>query len=479
MSRHPDENSESPPAISNENITKAYINFIIAHDIPKSMTIEEIQQATKGDKVLTKVSKALHKGHWDLIDNEMKLFHKCADQLTVNHTQDIILKNNRIVIPEKLQNKVIQLAHNTGHLGVERTKSLIREITWFTNLDVKVKEFIASCLPCQTVGQPNAPEPLIITETPDRPWTELSIDYYGPVPNMQDYLLVVVDNYTKYPEVAVVKSTDARVCIPQLDKTFVTHGVPDKIKTDNGPPFNGHAYAHYMTLLGIKWDTSTPLWPQGNGQAESFMKPLGKFIQTATVENKPWKQALQRFLLTYCTTPHSSTKVPPCELLFNRKVKGLLPELPSKKIVNKHKYAQDNINACKLSNKRYQDRRRNTKESDIQVGDIVICKQQKHNKVSPNFSPEQFVVTKRRGTTIFAENDNHFRKRNISYFTKIVPRIVQRDGSESEEEFQHEPYVPRRNIIDVQPEVRRSTRDKRLVQRYGTVIPTDLDILDG
>ena len=63
-----------------------------------------------------------------------------------------------------------------------------------------------------------------------------------------------------------------------------------------------------MNILGIEWNPSTPLWLQGNVQAESFMKPLGKLITTTTVENKFWKQELQRFLLMYRTTPHSTTK---------------------------------------------------------------------------------------------------------------------------------------------------------------------------
>jgi hypothetical protein len=45
-----------------------------------------------------------------------------------------------------------------------------------------------------------------------------------------------------------------------------------------------------MTLkihgLGIEWKTSTPLWPQGNGNAESVMKPLGKVIKTSMLEGK-------------------------------------------------------------------------------------------------------------------------------------------------------------------------------------------------
>ena len=55
------------------------------------------------------------------------------------------------------------------------------------------------------------------------------------------------------------------------------------------------------------------------------MQPLGKALKTATLEGRPWKQELNRFLLQYRTTPHCTTGVPPSELLFNIVVKGKIP----------------------------------------------------------------------------------------------------------------------------------------------------------
>ena len=67
----------------------------------------------------------------------------------------------------------------------------------------------------------------------------VAIDFKGPVPSTSEYLLVVTDVYSKYPEVEVVRSTEAKTVIPQLDKIFARHGIPAKITTDNdGPPFN-------------------------------------------------------------------------------------------------------------------------------------------------------------------------------------------------------------------------------------------------
>jgi len=124
------------------------------------------------------------------------------------------------------------------------------------------------------------------------------------------------------------------------------------------------------------------------------MEPIGKVLQTLQLEGKNWKQELQRFLLRYRTTQHVTTKVPPCELLFNRAIRGQLPELPGKKVLNKHGQAKDKIEKKKAQNKEYYDKKHNTKESEIQKGDTVICLQKRTNKLTTKFSPERFIVQK-------------------------------------------------------------------------------------
>ena len=57
-----------------------------------------------------------------------------------------------------------------------------------------------------------------------------------------------------------------------------------------------------------------------SAEAERFMQPLGKALKTAQIQGRPWQQELNRFLLQYRTAPHSTTGVPPSELLFNRTV---------------------------------------------------------------------------------------------------------------------------------------------------------------
>ena len=77
-----------------------------------------------------------------------------------------------------------------------------------------------------------------ITPTSTEPWQTLPNDFYGPIPYSEQYLLVVVDTYSKFPEIETVTSTLAKAIISTLDRIFASHGIPQQLKIDNGPPFN-------------------------------------------------------------------------------------------------------------------------------------------------------------------------------------------------------------------------------------------------
>ena len=77
-------------------------------------------------------------------------------------------------------------------------------------------------------------DPLIPSNTPPQVWTKLDADHWGPTDDGK-YILVVVDETTKYAEAAVVSGTSAEPNIAAFDKIFSTHGYPEKLKTDGGP----------------------------------------------------------------------------------------------------------------------------------------------------------------------------------------------------------------------------------------------------
>ena len=105
------------------------------------MTIDEVQQETAKDSVLSKLSEAIALNNW--LDPEVKPFLNVKDELSV--CNGLILRNHRLVLPHSLQNKAVDLAH-TGHQGIVKTKMLLREKVWFPSIDKLVEEKVKTCL---------------------------------------------------------------------------------------------------------------------------------------------------------------------------------------------------------------------------------------------------------------------------------------------------------------------------------------------
>ena len=177
---------------------------------------------------------------------------------------NIVLRGNRIVIPDALQKRVIALAHE-GHQGLLKTRSLLRSKVWFPKMDAAVDEVVNKCFPCQIATSKPSWERLKMTPLPDGPWQQVSIDFCE-VAGL--YVLVVSDDYSRFPEVEIVHSTSAKAVLPKLDRLFIAYGVPQVVKSDNSPPFNGHEFAQFADYLGFKHRRVTPLWPEANGAVQ-------------------------------------------------------------------------------------------------------------------------------------------------------------------------------------------------------------------
>ena len=126
MSRHP---VGGPTETTDEGeIAEACVNFIVNHAVPKSMTIDEIKEETIKDSTLIKVRESLLSGNWDNRDKDIQPFLKCAHKLTLNKSQNIMLKGTRIVIPKFLKEIATKSAH-VGHKGIEKTEFTTRKGT--------------------------------------------------------------------------------------------------------------------------------------------------------------------------------------------------------------------------------------------------------------------------------------------------------------------------------------------------------------
>lgn len=228
-------------------------------------------------------------------------------------------------MPQKLREQV--LAHG-GHQGVVKTKQRLRSKVWWPSVDRAVETKCKVCHGCQLVAQPQPPEPIRHTEFPFEPWCDLAGDLLGPFPSGK-HMFAVVDYYSHYFEVAILKSVTSRRIIDTLEPTFSTHGIPNSLKTDNGPQFVSDEIEKYFRDNDIEHRTSTSLWPQANGEVERQNRSLLKVMRIAQAEKKDWRKELLKFFMAYRSTPHTTTGESPAKLLYGREIHTKLPSLRS------------------------------------------------------------------------------------------------------------------------------------------------------
>ena len=246
------------------SIVEDYVNFLTDHLVPKSMNRQEIEKACQIDAEIQALIAAIRTNCWpekpagktgkNRNDRNIDLtpYKSIRNELTVLDN-DIVLRGNRLVMPKKLRGHTLNIAH-AQHQGIVKTKTLLRTRVWWPGIDRQVETLIQAANISKTV------EPLRMTTMPPKPWQVIHGDFCGPFPS-GDYLLVLMDEHSRFPEVEIIRSTSTPVTIERLEKIFSIYGFPVEFVSDNGPPFNEHEFHNYLAQNGIKHRKITPYWP--------------------------------------------------------------------------------------------------------------------------------------------------------------------------------------------------------------------------
>ena len=155
------------------------------------------------------------------------------------------------------------------------------------------------------------------TPCPSTPLGKLGIDYF--TLNGKDFLLLV-DYYSKYPEVLQMTSKTAQATITKLKLIFARHGIPRIVIADN-MPFNSKEFKEFAKSLDFQIVTSSPTYPQSNGLVERNVQSIKRLLKKAHDEGKPKELALLEFRNTQITGLNES----PAQLLMSRRLRSSLP----------------------------------------------------------------------------------------------------------------------------------------------------------
>ena len=283
------------------------------------LTAQQIEQATRNDKILSKVLQYTKRGWPSQEEDVMKPYCQRSEQITVEG--DCLMWGYRVIIPSKHRSHILQELHR-DHPGCSRMKSVARSFIWWPGLDKDIEELSKSCPSCQSIKNTPQPAPLHPWIWPTKPWQRIHIDFAGPF--LDRHFLVVVDAHSKWPEVFEIQSTSTAKTIAVLRHLFAAYGLPEQVVSDNGPQFTAEEFKTFMKSNGVKHIRCAPYHPSSNGAAERFIQTFKRSMKASQKDGRTLSHHLADFLLTYRATPHATTGRAPSTLFLQRHLRTRL-----------------------------------------------------------------------------------------------------------------------------------------------------------
>ncbi|XP_069109439.1 uncharacterized protein [Argopecten irradians] len=154
-------------------------------------------------------------------------------------------------------------------------------------------------------------------------------------------------------QTACSRPTESSATVAALKSIFARHGIPEIVFSDNGPQFSSRTFADFATEWGFEHRTSSPKYPQSNGQAERCVQTIKNLMKKA----EDSKIDMSLALLDYRASPIEGIGLSPAQLAMNRQLRGTIPMAtnildPSVKPTNQ----QSSLMQRQMTQKKYYDR---------------------------------------------------------------------------------------------------------------------------
>ena len=292
---------------------------LFAHTLIQSLPasdkrLDEIIQATIADEVCKHILNFAQNG-WppkERIPHSVKPYWAHRGEITCE--KGLLLYGTRILVPVSLRPSMLDKIH-AGHQGITRCRQRARQSIWWPGLSNEIQSKISNCRACTKLrNQP--PEPMLTTELPKRPWHTVGSDLFEL--KGRPYI-IVVDYFSRYPEVALLASTTSDAIVRSMKSIFARHGIPEIVRTDPGCQYTSREFAKFAADWGFQHITNSPRYSQSNGSAEACVKTIKTMLKKA---DDPYTS-----MLALRTTPMDCGPSP-SELLMGRRLRTNIPAHP-------------------------------------------------------------------------------------------------------------------------------------------------------
>ena len=443
----------------------------------------------------------------------------------ISEVDQIIYKGRDvIIIPESLTNQITNTMHDLGHNADTNLIALIKQYFYYASMYAQVHAITQSCPLCQRTNISKRKEPYGFRPLPARPFSEISIDHK--TLDNGWYVLVILDIFSRYPDVAFVKSTSFEATREPLLKYFSYFSTPLIVRSDNGSPFGSERFREFSIEQNFQHQLHTPRSPQANSEVERVMQTIGTAYERAKIRDKSkWREEILDAIKAKRATPHPALGgMSPYEVLFGRKMRpgkiAIAPWIsnnPPEDEEKRFRNIENQLFDSKQNRKQKYEETRNVKEHDFRVGDQVLVILEKTKLKKPKYEKGIYQITQIKGTQITAistENPNHMITRHSEFFKRYIRPLPKQQNSipeyheenndedgitvdESEDDQRNQPNEQERNQenrnnqaadpaiqqrrVQLQPQAeneaptRRSTRSRGPAPEIPNVLPAAIE----
>jgi len=228
-----------------------------------------------------------------------------------------------------------ELHRDLCHPGITRLLHFVRTKNLpYSTTDVR--KVVSNCKTCAEVKLRCYRRGSATLIKASRPMERISLDFKGRLPSTSgnSYLLIAIDEYSRFPFAFPCKDMTAPTVICCLDKLFALCGTAGFVHSNNGSAFVSGDFKRYLLRRGIASSSSNIYHLAGNGQAKKTVGTIWKAVQLALKNHElplsRWEVVLEDVLHSVRSLLCTDTNTTPPESFFNfQRRSGSGESLPS------------------------------------------------------------------------------------------------------------------------------------------------------
>ncbi|KAL5488848.1 hypothetical protein EMCRGX_G017861 [Ephydatia muelleri] len=382
------------------------VHLVVSNVPASSKRMREIREATAKDTVLLALRNMIRDGWPDsrsAVASDLQQYWNFREELS--EASGILWKGEKVIVPKALRQDMLQKIH-AGHMGITKCTQRAKEVIFWPGMSQEIANIVQKCQTCREFQASNAKEPMFQEQVPHGPWEMIASDLFHF--NGADYLLIV-DYYSKFIEVSRLSDTLSKTIITHTKSIFARHGIPQKVRTDNGPQFSSREYKLFAEKWGFDHITTSPLHPQSNGLAERSVQIIKRMLKKSLATG----QDVYLNLLELRNTSIGELGSP-AQLLMSRRLQTSLPVKPAQlepKVINPE-HVKSILEKNSRQQKKYYDKGSKSL-APLHIGDSVYIQLDKHWSPATITdiadTPRSYIVTTTEGKT-YRRNRRHLQQ---------------------------------------------------------------------